>query len=149
MADLLPDAADEGLQRAGLTQFSSESWSVHYAGAHDLQLFFQTVIPKATEIIRPVVTKYGYPATQDGEALALCMSPRVLICWSAASLLPLVHERSAAEDTHGQPHAPCPLSAAGASQFTSALTVHEADPEISSLVAAMKQHFLPDTTPKT
>ena len=88
MADLLPDAADEGLQRAGLTQFSSESWSVHYAGAHDLQLFFQTVIPKATEIIRPVVTKYGYPATQDGEALALCMSPRVLICSSAASLVP-------------------------------------------------------------
>lgn len=36
-------------------------------GEGDLQLFFSLVIPEATRIISPVVEKYGFPATQEGE----------------------------------------------------------------------------------
>ena len=36
-------------------------------GAGNLLLFFNSVIPEATRIIAPVVEKYGFPATQEGE----------------------------------------------------------------------------------
>ena len=36
------------------------------AGGDDLGRFFMSVIPRATEIIAPVVQKYGFPVTQQG-----------------------------------------------------------------------------------
>ena len=36
------------------------------AGEHDLSKFFVSVIPAATEILMPVVAKYGLPPTQEG-----------------------------------------------------------------------------------
>ena len=38
-----------------------------WTGEGDLGKFFRLVVPEASRIFAPVVEKYGFPATQDGE----------------------------------------------------------------------------------
>jgi hypothetical protein len=51
-----------------------------WAGEGDLGKFFRLVVPEASRIFAPVVEKYGFPATQDGEFVLSSNVPRDTCC---------------------------------------------------------------------